>query len=220
MYRSMQKEVEAAGSSSPASRTRGRPRAFDREAALDAAMRLFWCKGYSATSISDLTQVMGIGSPSLYAAFGSKEVLYAQALDHYRKTFEASVWNRFLAAKTARDAVAAFLYDSAESLGEAPNGCMVTLSAAGSEGHAGLGELVASARNVTLERLKSRIEAGVATGELAAKADVHGLARFVQTVQNGMSLLARDGATAGELTAVADTAMLGWDARVNASKEL
>jgi len=209
----MQKEEPEAGSgSSP--RSRGRPRAFDREAALAAAMRLFWAKGYCATSISDLTEAMGIGSPSLYAAFGSKEALYAEALAHYRETHEAIVWDRFARAATATEAVEAFLHDSAAGLSRTPNGCMVTLSAVGAEGQAALGALVASARNVTLERLVARFEQGVASGEIAQTVDVHALARFVQAVQNGMSILARDGASAAELTAVAETAMLAWHARI------
>src|SRR5918993_4559717 len=86
------------------SRPRGRPRGFDREAALAQAMRLFWLKGFEATSIADLTGAMGIGSPSLYAAFGSKEALYAEALRYYDAQYEPRVWGRFEAARTARDA--------------------------------------------------------------------------------------------------------------------
>jgi AcrR family transcriptional regulator len=211
----MQKVTEdgvACGAGSP---RRGRPRAFDRDAALTAAMQLFWRRGFSATSISDLTSAMGIGSPSLYAAFGSKEALYAEALNHYQASHEAIVWDRFLAARTTRTAVAAFLQDSAAGLSQTPHGCMVTLSAAGSEGHTDLGALVRAARNVTLERLKTRLKQGVAAGEIGEGLDIHALARFVQTVQNGMSLLARDGASRAELEAVAATAMLGWDAQVN-----
>jgi AcrR family transcriptional regulator len=91
-------------------RARGRPRAFDREAALEQATRLFWVKGFEATSIADLTQAMGIGSPSLYAAFGSKEALYAEALQYYREKNEHLVWSAFGAADTARSAVAALLW--------------------------------------------------------------------------------------------------------------
>jgi AcrR family transcriptional regulator len=211
----MQKVAEDVVGCSAGSRPRGRPRAFDREAALDAAMRLFWQKGFSATSISDLTHAMGIGSPSLYAAFGSKESLYAEALDHYRTAHEDIVWHRFSAAPTARAAVAAFLEDSAAGLSQTPNGCMVTLSAVGAEGHAELGALVIAARNGTLEQLKGRLQQGVAAGEIGEDVDIHALARFVQTVQNGMSLLARDGASRADLEAVAETAMLGWDAQVN-----
>src|SRR6187551_2996735 len=85
-------------------RGRGRPRAFEREAALARATRLFWLKGYEATSIAELTEAMGIGSPSLYAAFGSKEALYAEALRHYCENYDALFWKRFHSAGTAREA--------------------------------------------------------------------------------------------------------------------
>ena len=68
----------------PASRPRGRPRAFDRDAALDRAMHLFWRKGYESTSVSDLTEAMGIAPPSLYAAFGDKKRLFLEAVDRYQ----------------------------------------------------------------------------------------------------------------------------------------
>ncbi|WP_459614246.1 TetR/AcrR family transcriptional regulator [Bordetella sp. 2513F-2] len=201
-------------------RARGRPRAFDREAALAQATRLFWTKGYEATSIADLTEAMGIGSPSLYAAFGSKEALYAEALDHYRRNYEGLVWRNFLAADTARAAVQALLRDSAAALtgclADIPHGCMVTLSSVGSEGHAELGARVKSARKATFDRLKARLDRAVAAGELPASLDVPALARFVQTVQYGMSILARDGATRAELEDVARVAMLSWDARTGA----
>ncbi len=202
---------------------RGRPRAFDREAALAQATRLFWRKGYAATSIADLTEAMGIGSPSLYAAFGSKETLYAEALDWYGRRYEALVWANFAAAGTAREAVEALLMDSAAALtgscgADDPLGCMVTLSAVGSEGHAELGDRVRSSRALALKRVEERLGRAVADGELAASADVHGLARFVLAVQGGMSLQARDGASRADLEAVARVTLSGWDAQVSAGR--
>lgn len=201
------------------SRDRGRPRVFDREAALEQATRLFWTRGYEATSISDLKGVMGIGSTSLYAAFGSKEALYAEALNHYRANYEALVWDKFFAAGTSREAIESLLLDSSAALtgylADIPLGCMVTLSSVGSEGHAELGELVKSARAVTLNHLKTRLGRAVTEGELPASTDAHALARFVQTVQNGMSILARDGASRAELEDVTHVAMLGFDARTS-----
>jgi AcrR family transcriptional regulator len=217
----MQKSSSASSAAGAASvRQRGRPRAFDREAALGQAMRLFWRRGFAATSISDLTAAMGIGSPSLYAAFGSKEALYAEALHHYGEQYEATVWGNFSAAATAREAVEAFLMDSAAALtgscGRAePLGCMVTLSAVGSEGQAELGELVRTAHARGLTRVRERLDRAVAEGEFGAAVDVPALARFVLTVQNGMSLQARDGASREELEAVAQLALSGWDARVS-----
>jgi len=197
-------------------RGRGRPRAFDRETALAQATRVFWLKGYGATSMTDLTDAMGIGAPSLYAAFGSKEELYAEALRHYGNTYDGLVWGKFSSAGTAREAVESFLMDTAAavtgSLCDIPRGCMVALSSVGSEGHSELGELVRSTRAVTLDRLNARLRQAVADGEIPASADVHALARYVQTIQNGMSILARDGASRAELEAVAQVAMLGWDA--------
>ncbi|WP_375286600.1 TetR/AcrR family transcriptional regulator [Sphingomonas sp.] len=204
----------ASGTQACSAVRRGRPRAFDREAALSAAMDLFWQKGFTATSMCDLTTAMGIGSPSLYAAFGSKEALYAEALAHYARTNQSVVWDGFFAAPTARDAVAAFLNDTALGLGQAARGCMVTLSAVGAEGHAGLGELVATARRDTLHRLEERFARAQASGEIPPSIDIHGLARFVQAVQGGMSLLARDGASHDDLRAVAEIALCGWDARI------
>ena len=199
-------------------RGRGRPRAFDREAALAQATRLFWRKGYEATSIADLTAAMGIGSPSLYAAFGSKEALYAEALRHYRENYDALVWAGFFAAGTAREAVMSLLLDSAAALtggrADIPHGCMVTLSSVAGEGACDLGARLRSARAATLDRLEARLGRAVAAGEIPASVDVRALARFVQTVQNGMSILARDGVGRAELEAVAQVAMAGWDARI------
>jgi AcrR family transcriptional regulator len=202
-------------------RTRGRPREFDRQAALAKATRLFWLKGYEATSITDLTEAMGIGAPSLYAAFGHKEGLYTESLRFYADSNGSLVWGGFSSADTAREAVASFLMDSAAALTgcvvDIPLGCMVALSSVGSEGHLALGELVRSQRGVTLERLEARFVKAVVDGEISASTDIHALARFVQTVQFGMSILARDGAQRSELEEVAKVALAGWDAHVAAS---
>ena len=200
------------------SRPRGRPRAFDREVALAKATRLFWTKGYEATSIAELTDVLGIGTPSLYAAFGSKEALYTEAVRHYRENYEALVWDKFFSAHTVREAVFELLMDSAAALTgsiiDIPLGCMVTLSSVGGEDHPELGELMRSARAFTFDSLKERFGQAVTNGEIPGSVNIDALARFVQTVQNGMSILARDGASRVELEGVTEVAMAGWDAQV------
>lgn len=206
----------------PGVRARGRPRAFDRCAALAQATRLFWSKGYEATSIADLTAAMGIGSTSLYAAFGSKEALFSEALAYYMQQYAHLFWDRFDAAQTSREAVEAFLLDSAAVLTgtvvDIPRGCMATLSAVGSEGHVELGERVRAARAATFDKLTARLRRAVDDGELPAATEIQALARFVQSVQNGMTLLARDDVSADELAAVAHIAMMGWDASVAAAR--
>ncbi len=218
MYRPMQKSggqnsgIESGGTTA---RSRGRPRRFDRDAALATATRLFWLKGYAATSVSDLTEAMGIGSPSLYAAFGSKEELYAHALRYYAEHYEGLVWHNFRVAPTAREAVAALLMDSARALTGScsqndPLGCMVTLSAVGSEGHAELGEWVRAARALATTRVEERLARAVAEGELPTDTEIPGFARLFVAVQHGMSIMARDGASRTELEAAARHAMWAW----------
>ncbi|WP_185985514.1 TetR/AcrR family transcriptional regulator [Aureimonas mangrovi] len=213
----MQNKLPTADAQEARPRARGRPRAFDRDAALDRATLLFWKKGFEATSIVDLTHAMGIGAPSLYAAFGSKEELYAEALRHYAESNQSYVWAGFDAALTAREAVRSFLMESAMALtgcvADIPRGCMVVLSSVGSEDHARLNELSRSTRAVTFERLRKRLARAKSEGEIPTGTNVEGLARFVQTVQSGMSILARDGASGADLESVADVAMAGYDAR-------
>ena len=200
------------------SRGRGRPRAFDREIALERATRLFWTKGYDSTSISDLTEAMEIGTKSLYAAFGSKEELYGEALRFYYRSYEGLVWERFRASQTAREAASAFLFDSAAaltgSLCDIPRGCMATLASVGSGGLCTLKEF-ANTVTGTFSRLNNRFEQGVADGDLPANVDPSKLARFVETVQNGMTVRARNGNNRTDLEGVAQVAMAGWDGLVN-----
>lgn len=185
-------------------------------------MKLFWIKGYEATSISDLTTALGVGPTSLYAAFGSKDELYAEALRLYMGTFEHLVLGRFRQAATARAAAAAYLWDSAAAMTgsdcDLPHGCMVTLSTVGSDGHADLGELMKRTRGGAFVVLSARLAQAIADGELPKSVNVAHLARYLQTVQSGMAVRARDGAERAELQAVAEIAMAGWDGIVQGSQ--
>lgn len=181
-------------------------------------MRLFWNKGFEATSIASLTKAMGVGSTSLYATFNSKGELYQAALNRYVELYGRLVWSRFHKAGSARDAAHAFLHDTAVAVtgGERglPRGCMATLATVSDEDHASLGDLIRAGRTGAFDLLKARFQRGVNDGDLPSRADPDLLARFVQTVHSGMSIRARDGADCAELCAVADMAMAGWDRMV------
>lgn len=194
---------------------RGRPRVFDRDTALEKATELFWRKGYEATSISDLTKAMEINTPSLYAAFGSKEALYIEVLEFYQNKYGTLVWGRFLEADTARKAIEDLLLDSAATLtgcvADKPRGCMVSLSSVASEGYMHLGDIIHNARSIIFERIKTRLDDDVKAGKLRADFDTQAFARYIQNIQLGMSMMARDGATRKDLEDVAHMAILAME---------
>ncbi|MCP4621527.1 MAG: TetR/AcrR family transcriptional regulator [Bradyrhizobium sp.] len=191
----------------------GRPREFDRDAALEAAMLLFWRKGFAATSMSDLCDVMGVRSPSLYAAFGSKEALYLEAVEHYVRVQGPQVWGKLAEGATARESIENLLIAGTEMLPKSratPAGCMAMLAAVGDEWPAAVARVVKKVRLEMLSNLRARLEAAVAQGELPASTDVDGLSRFYLSVMEGMAIQARDGATRPELRGAATVAMMAW----------
>jgi len=191
----------------------GRPRGFDRGAALEAAMFLFWRKGFAATSMNDLCDAMGVRSPSLYAAFGSKEALYLEAVEHYVRTQGPPVWDKLAEGATACAGIENLLMAGTESLPKSratPAGCMAVLAAVGDEWPAAITRVVKKVRLEMLGMLRSRLETAVAKGELPASTDIDGLSRFYLSVFQGMAIQARDGASQAELKAVAAAAMAGW----------
>jgi AcrR family transcriptional regulator len=191
----------------------GRPREFDRDAALKAAMFVFWRKGFAAASMNDLCDAMGVRSPSLYAAFGSKEALYLEAIEHYVLTNGPPIWDKLTQGATARASVEKLLFAATESLPESrttPGGCMATLGAICDEWPAPIIEAVRNVRREMLGRLRSRLEAGVANRELPQSADIDSLSRFYLGVFQGMAVQARDGAGSKELKGLALTAIAAW----------
>ena len=192
----------------PPRKPRGRPRSFDRDAALQRAVEVFWAKGYEATSISDLTAAMDINPPSLYAAFGDKERLFLEAVERY----EASQGDScpYCNEPTARGALEKLLTYMAEELtsNTHPRGCMLmmasaTANSASKEMQAALARRRAEAR----AGMKERIERGIKEGDVPPGTDAGALSDFYVTVLNGMSLLARDGATRKSLLATVERAM-------------
>jgi AcrR family transcriptional regulator len=176
-------------------------------------MLIFWRKGFSATSMPDLCHAMGIRSPSLYAAFGSKEALYLEAMDHYAKTIGPSVWNCVRDATTARAGVESMLRVGTEILpasDDFPAGCMAMLAAVGDDWPIALIEVANGIRRECLEHLRSRLKVAVTDGELPPSTDIDRLSRFYLGVYQGMAIQAKDGATQEDLRGVAETAMAAW----------
>lgn len=196
--------------------TRGRPRSFDRDAALDAAMRLFWTRGYEATSIADLTEAMGIKPPSLYGAFGDKQTLFREAVEVYWRALGAPTLRALDDEPTAYGGFAALLHTLADEYtdGHHPPGCLViTASTCLSPGNSEVREALHTVRSENRRAFGRRIRAAVDAGELPSDTDVAALAAFYATVIQGMSQRARDGATAAELHATADLALRAWPGR-------
>jgi len=194
-----------------ASRLRGRPRSFDRATALEKAILAFWEHGYEATSVSDLTRVMGIGAPSLYAAFGDKRSLFEEVVQEYGARY-GSFGDRALAEEpTVRAAMERMLREAAVEYTAPgrPHGCLV-IHAATNCSSPEVEESLRVRRNANIAAFESRVRAGIAAGELSADTDAAALARHVGAVIQGMSQQARDGASREELEAVAEIAMAIW----------
>ncbi|MBY0378460.1 MAG: TetR/AcrR family transcriptional regulator, partial [Gammaproteobacteria bacterium] len=108
----------------------GRPRVFDMDEALDKALQVFWKRGYEGASLAELTEVLGINKPSLYAAFGNKEELFRKALSRYALGPVAFVKD-VVKEPTARKVAESFLVKAADFLTDAqhPRGCMIVQGA-------------------------------------------------------------------------------------------
>jgi AcrR family transcriptional regulator len=196
---------------------RGRPRSFDRDEALHAAMLVFWERGFEATSLTDLTKAMGITSPSLYSAFNSKEELFRAAVELYEQ-IEGEVPRQALAsAPTAREAVAGLLRESviAFTTEGKPSGCMTVLAAVNcTSEHETIRDFAKRCRRRTESAIRERLERGVAEGDVTVGADTGELAAFYATVLNGLSVQARDGTPRERLMLVVEMAMLAWEGRL------
>ncbi|MEU9895526.1 TetR/AcrR family transcriptional regulator [Streptomyces phaeochromogenes] len=194
-----------------ASKPRGRPRSFDRETALEKAILAFWEHGYEATSVSDLTQVMGIGAPSLYAAFGDKRSLFDEVVREYGERYGSFGDRAFAEEATVRAAVERMLREAAAEYTEPgrPHGCLIVHAATNCTTPE-VEESLRGRRNANIAAIESRIRSGVAAGELPADVDAAALARHTGAMIQGMSQQARDGATKEELEVLAELAMRIW----------
>lgn len=191
---------------------RGRPREFDLEQALDAALLLFWRHGYEGASLAALANAMGINMPSLYIAFGNKEALFRKALGRYLER-PASYLPKALEAPTAREA-AERLFQGAIDMTmtpELPDGCLLVQGALVSgPGAETVRQELSLTRAAAEAAVRRRFECAIAAGDLPPEVDPAVLARFIVTVIWGLSVQAAGGATRDQLTEVAEMAMRSW----------
>jgi AcrR family transcriptional regulator len=194
---------------------RGRPREFDIDNALDAALGVFWRKGYEGASLPDLTEAMGINRPSLYAAFGSKEELFRRVIARYVQGPAACV-RKALEEPTARAVAERLLNASIEVVTDPrkPHGCLLVQGALACGAAAeSIRRELAVQRQGTEIAVRQRFERAQAEGDLPADADPAALARFIITVMRGVAVQAAGGATRQDLRRVAELALNVWPKR-------
>jgi AcrR family transcriptional regulator len=194
---------------------RGRPRAFDPDAALERAMHVFWAKGYEGTSLSSLTRAMRINRPSLYSAFGNKEELFRMVLDRYMDG-PLAYFGKALAAPKARDVIEQIFFGAAKMAGDPriPSGCLMVQGALAVGNSAGSVRKEAAGRRAAGEvALRRRLQHAKREGDLPRNADPAELARYVMTVLRGMAVLGADGASPAQLRRVAQMALRAWPRR-------
>jgi AcrR family transcriptional regulator len=194
-------------------RTRpGRPLSFDRDAALQKAMLLFWRHGYEGTSLGDLTARLRVTPPSIYAAFLNKKQLFFEAVDRYLAG-PAPSERLVREARTAKEAASRLLAAAATGFTgkDTPPGCLLaTATASCSAAAADVQEALIDIRRGVEASLRAKIEDAIATDDLPPETDAEALAGLVMATVHGMSTLARDGATRAKLTSLAELAMRAW----------
>jgi AcrR family transcriptional regulator len=192
---------------------RGRPRAFDPDAALDRAMHVFWAKGYEGASLSDLTRAMRINRPSLYAAFGNKEQLFRKVLDRYMDG-PVAYFGKALAAPKARDVIEQILLGTARMADDPriPAGCLMVQGALAC-GDASVRKEVAARRAAAEVALRRRLQRAKREGDLPKNADPAELASYVMTVVRGMAVQSAGGGSRDQLRRVVQIALRAWPKR-------
>ncbi|MCX5554576.1 TetR/AcrR family transcriptional regulator [Streptomyces sp. NBC_00038] len=195
---------------------RGRPPAFNRAAAIDRAMVLFWERGYEGTSYAALTAALEISSSSLQNAFGSKEQLFQEAVSHYLNDSVEWISDALDVGTDAFAAFEAMLQAAAVAFAadDHPRGCLVSLAATQiSPDLESVGRFAAEARGQVDRTLANRIRRGIHEGDLPVDTDADVLGIYFATVLRGMAIQARDGGSVKTLQAVGRLAMKCWPRR-------
>ena len=184
----------------------GRPRGFDEEAALEAAMDVFWEKSYEGATLSNLTDAMGISRSSMYAAFGDKEQLFRRVMDRYRDGRMTHI-RAALDKPTLHEVVSSLLYGTVDFLSQPdhPRGCLSIQGVlACGENAEPVKQAMIAMRKGGDDALRKRMTKAQESGELPEDTDPADYARFLSTVIRGLGVQAANGATRGEMKRIAD----------------
>ncbi|MGL5601368.1 MAG: TetR/AcrR family transcriptional regulator [Silvania sp.] len=195
-------------------KSRGRPKVFDRDAALDKAMTLFWQHGYEATSLADLVEATGAKAPTLYAEFTNKEGLFRAVLDRYITCFAARHEAQlFCEEKRVEQALEDYFTAVATCFTskETPAGCFMintsaTLAAASKE----IALTVKSRHAMQEETLSQFLFQRQQRGEIPAGCDPKALAQYLSCILQGMSISAREGASLENLQKITRMTLRLW----------
>lgn len=190
----------------------GRPREFDVDEALETAMELFWRKGYEGTSLTDLTEGMGITKPSLYGVFGNKEGLFLKALERYERT-KMNFFHEALKEPKARVVAEKILrgFADAQTAEKDPSGCMgINGALACSEAAAEIQKCLIENRHRGERDLSKRFERAAQEGDLPPGHEPFDLARYIMTISQGTAIQAASGADRAALYRVIDMALQFW----------
>ncbi|WP_267715157.1 TetR/AcrR family transcriptional regulator [Streptomyces sp. CoH17] len=190
-----------------------RTREFDTEAAVSRAMDLFWTRGYEATSVRDLTQHLGIGQGSLYAAFGDKDGLYRAALEHYRTTLAADALRSLEEGAGARAAIRALLTERIRiAVGGGGKGCLaVNAVCERVPQDAATRRTVREMQEASREALAEVLRAAAERGEIAVRHDPHTAAAFLITFLNGLLVTSKITPDARSLEPLVEVALTALD---------
>ncbi|WP_244501584.1 TetR/AcrR family transcriptional regulator [Sphingomonas gellani] len=182
---------------------------------MEAALGMFWRKGYEGTSYADLVAATGAERPALYAAFGNKEALFLKALDRYGSHYGAYVWEA-LKQPTARQVAQSIFTGAIDLATRFPDrtGCLgLNGGLAGTDESASVRQALIDWRASGEDALRTRLERAKEEADLPSDADCAALSAFVLAVAHGMAIQAKAGFSQQTLTAVAQQALAGWPTR-------